>query len=91
MCFVGADNNNTVLIHLAGAADALEHAQEDDDPGGQEAQGQGPPDRARVMKSLAVHYTQHALTTRHTSQTQTFKTATPLATPAVLPRLLRIN
>lgn len=72
MCFVGADNNNIVLIHLARAADALEHAQEDDDPGSQEAQGQGPPDRARVMKPLAVHYTQHTLTARHTSQAQTY-------------------
>lgn len=67
MCFVGADNNNFVLVHLARAADALEHTQEDDDPSSQEAQGQGPPDRARVMEALAVYYTQHTLTTTHTS------------------------
>ena len=69
VCFVGADNNNNVEIHLARAADALEHTQEDYDPGGQEAQGQGPADRARVVEALTVHYTQHTLAATHTSQT----------------------
>lgn len=64
-----------MLIHLARAADALEHTQEDDDPGSQEAQGQGPPDWAWVMKTLTVYYTQHTLTTIHTGQTQTYKAA----------------
>lgn len=64
--FEGADNHNIVLVHLARAADALEHAQEDDDPSGQEAQGQGPPDGARVVKALAVYYTQHTLTATQT-------------------------
>ena len=72
VCFARDDNNNIVLVHLARAADALEHAKEDDDPGSQQAQGQGPPDRARVVKALAVHYTQHTLTTRHMSQRHIF-------------------
>lgn len=85
---MGADNANIVLIHLARAADALEHTQEDDDPGCQEAEGQLPSDRTRVMKALTVYNTQHLLTTRHTSQTQMCEynstltyTTTPLATP----------
>ncbi|KAG7223262.1 hypothetical protein INR49_015618, partial [Caranx melampygus] len=35
---------------------------EDYDPGSQEAQGQGPPDRARVMKALTVYDSQDSLT-----------------------------
>lgn len=69
-CFVGTDNEHFVLVHLARAADALEHTQEDDDPSSQEAEGQGPPDRAWVMKALTVYHTQHTLAARHTSQTQ---------------------
>lgn len=61
-----------VLYHLARAADALEHAKEDDDPGSQEAESQGPPDRTRVMEALTVHHTQNTLTgTQHTEQTHT--------------------
>lgn len=71
MSSVGDDSNNTVLIHLARAADALEHTEKDDDPGSQEAQGQGPSDRARVIEAIAVYYTQHFLTIRHISHTQT--------------------
>lgn len=57
------------LVHLARTADALEHTQEDDNPSCQEAQGQGPPDRARIVKALAVHYTQNSLTKKHTRET----------------------
>lgn len=70
MCFVGADHNNIVLLYLARATDALEHTEKDDDPGSQEAQGQGPSDRARVIKAITVYYTQHFLTIRHISHTQ---------------------
>ena len=63
------DNNNIVLVHLARAADALEHTEENDNPGSQEAQGQLPPNRTRVMKAFAVHHTQHTLTTTHKSNT----------------------
>lgn len=49
--------------HLAGAADAFEHAQENEDPSSQEAQGQGPAHRARIMEALTVYDTQHALAT----------------------------
>lgn len=47
--------------HLAGAADPFEHAQEDEDPSSQEAEGQGPAHRAWVVKALAVYDAQHAL------------------------------
>lgn len=60
-------SDDIVLIHLARAADALEHTEEDDDPGSQEAEGQGPPDRTRVMKALTVNYTQHTLTLKQTN------------------------
>jgi len=69
------------LIHLARAADALEYTQEDDDPGSQEAEGQGPADRARVMEALTVYDTQHLLATRHTSQTGVCQTTDLLPNP----------
>ena len=55
-----------MLLHLARAADALEHAEEDDDPSSQEAQGQLPAHGAGVMEALAVHDAQNALTARQT-------------------------
>lgn len=61
---IGAGNKNVVLHHLARTADALEHAQEDDDPRCQQTQGQGPPHRAWIVKALTVYYTQDLLTTR---------------------------
>lgn len=83
VCFMGTDNNNIVLIHLARAADALEHTQEDDEPGSQEAQGQGPPDRAWVMKALTVYYTQHPLTARNTKSCSNVYYSTPTAKPDI--------
>lgn len=76
-----------MFTHLARAADALEHAQEDEDPSSKEAQGQGPPDRAWVMEALTVHYTQHSLTATYKT---TSATTTNNNKKKLLPNLLKL-
>lgn len=75
----GAHDGHWLFAHLARAADALEHAQEDEDPSSKEAQGQGPPHRAGVVEALTVHYTQHTLTATYktTSSTTAKKQLSP--------------
>ena len=65
---------SSMLVHLPGAADALQHAEEDDDPRSQQAEGQGPPHRPRVVEALAVHYTKHLLTKEKTHRATSVKT-----------------
>lgn len=50
-----------IAPHLARTADALQHAEEDEDPGHHQAKGKGPLHRARVPKAGAVGHPQHPL------------------------------
>ena len=48
-----------VIYHLAETFDAFEHAQEEDGPGGEEAERQRPPERPQVVD--AVRQLQHVV------------------------------
>lgn len=57
----GAPAPQLSAAHLARAADALQHAEENHDPGRQQAQGEGPLHGAGVPEAGAVRHPQHLL------------------------------